>query len=224
MAPIKPPQSPGRAPDDTGKPGPPSLETLAAAAVILLEKLVNQTDQIEAALKRIVQQGDDTNTMLQRIFAQGAKTNATLEAILTEVSGADKVLTTIKLIFRGVPPMPPIIPGPVVLTQVGQQVVAEIVGYDQFGQVFSPTPDWSFTNDNEAAATLDAQTGIVTAVANGVANITGSVTSAEGVELTDTESVTVNVAAEAPVLSTIKVVFVPPAEGTAAKKKTTVRR
>lgn len=198
-------------------PKPPSEEELLAAAVILLEKLVTQTNEIEPLLKKLAKQSEETNAKLQKIFAQGIRTNSILTKILSAVSvPPDKVLTTIKLVFRGVPPMPPIIPGPVVLTQAGQQVVAEIVGYDQFGNVFSPTPDWSFENDNEAAATLDDQTGIVTAVANGVANITGTVTTAEGVELSDTESVTVQIEEASPVLTTIKVVFVPPAEG---KKK-----
>jgi len=199
------------------------METLAAAIVLLLEKLVKQTDQIEAALQRIVQQNDDIHATLERTFAQGSQTNDLLQQILDSTNPPDKVLTSIKVIFKGVEPMPPIIPGPVVLTQVGQQVVAEIVGYDQFGALWTgPQPDWSFENDNEAAATLDQLTGIVTAVASGVANITGSVTTAEGLELTDTESVTVTIAEEVPVLSTIKVVFVPPGEGQGKKK--TVKR
>lgn len=194
-----------------------------AAVVILLEKLVNQTDQIESALERLEAQGDKTNALLEQA-------NETLNKILDATGGeppspTDKVLSSIKLIFKGVPPMPPIIPGPVVLTQVGQQVVAEVVGFDQFGQQWSGAFDWSLSNDNEDAATLDSQTGIVTAVANGVANITADVTTAEGVDLTDTESVTVNIAAEEPVLTTIKVVFTNPgAEKKSASKSLPPKR
>jgi len=116
--------------------------------------------------------------------------------------------------------MPPILTPPIVLTQAGQMVVAEVIGYDQFGQQWSGAPfDWMLTNDNEAAATLDAQTGIVTAVADGVANITGTVTTAEGTTLTDTEPVTVSIAAAAPVLSTVKVVFTNPGVERGRKKK-----
>jgi len=182
----------------------------------LLQKIATQTDQIETLLEELTAQGDQSLDLQQQA-------NQTLTSILSAISGeqppADKVLTTIKLIFKGVEPMPPIIPGPVVLTQAGQQVVAEVIGYDQFGNLWSGSmPDWTLSNDNEDAATLDEGTGIVTAVANGVANITADVTTAEGVALTDTESVTVNIAVEEPVLTTIKVVFTNPGVTKKGKK------
>lgn len=200
---------------------PLSLDALAGAAVILLQKLLDQLNSIEGLLQKLVEQSDETETLLQTIVEQNVQSNQLLQDILDAVSvPADKVLTSIKLVFKGVNPMPPIIPGPVVLTQVGQQVVAEVVGYDQFGQLWSGASfDWTLSNDNEAAATLDEQTGIVTAVANGVANITGTVTTAEGVEIIDTESVTVNIAAEEPVLTTVKVVFTQPGAGKKALPK-----
>lgn len=205
--------------DTPGTPGsqkPPSLETLLSAVLLLLQKIATQTDQIETLLEELTAQGDQSLDLQQQA-------NQTLTSILSAISGeqppADKVLTTIKLIFKGVEPMPPIIPGPVVLTQAGQQVVAEVIGYDQFGNLWSGSmPDWTLSNDNEDAATLDEGTGIVTAVANGVANITADVTTAEGVALTDTESVTVNIAVEEPVLTTIKVVFTNPGVTKKGKK------
>lgn len=108
-------------------------------------------------------------------------------------------------------------PGPVTLTSVGQTVTASVIGFDQFGNVFTgniPTP--TFTSDDSAGAiaTFDPSTGLVTAVANGVANITATVQSTDAngnpVTLTDTESVTVAipvVTPPTPVLSSIKVAF-----------------
>ena len=196
-------------------PTPPSIEQIAGAAVILLQKLVNQTNEIEPLLKVIAKQGEETNALLQQI--------------LDAVSGPppDKVLTTIKLVFKEFNMSTgPIIPGPVVLTQVGQQVIADVIGYDQFGNLWSGTmPPFTLTNDNEAAASLDDVSGIVTAVADGVSNITGELTTAEGLDLTDTESVTVNIAVEPPVLTTVKVVFTQPARGAGgSKKKMPVKR
>jgi hypothetical protein len=106
-----------------------------------------------------------------------------------------------------------IMPGPVTLTTVGQTVTASVVGYDQLGNPFTGTiPTPTFASDDTAGAivTFDPSTGLVTAVANGVANITASLTSAGGLSLTDTESVTVAIPVTpppTPVLSSIKVSF-----------------
>ncbi|HEY4800684.1 MAG TPA: hypothetical protein VII99_16510 [Bacteroidia bacterium] len=164
--------------------------------------MVKQTDEVEPLLKRIAMQQDQTNILLQKILA-------TISG--PPVPPTNKVISTIKLFFKGVP-MPPVIPGPVVLTQVGQQVVADVVAYDQFGNLWTGTmPSITLTNDNESAATLDATSGTVTAVANGVSNITAELVTAEGLDLTDTESVTVNIQAAEPVITTVKVVFTTPA-------------
>ncbi len=104
-------------------------------------------------------------------------------------------------------------PGPITLTTAGQTTTASVVGFDQFGQPFTgPIPTPTFSSDDTAGAivTLDPSTGLVTAVANGVANITASLTSAEGLNLTDTETVTVAIPVTpppTPVLSSIKVAF-----------------
>lgn len=103
-------------------------------------------------------------------------------------------------------------PGPVTLTSVGQTVTAVVLGFDQFGQPWTePLPPVSFSIDNPAIATstpsADGVTDIIEAVADGTANLTASLTTAEGVALTDTETVTVAIAPPAPVLSSIKIAF-----------------
>ena len=106
--------------------------------------------------------------------------------------------------------------GPVILTTAGQVTTASINGYDQFGAAWTGTiPPVSYAIDNTAVATsvpnADGLTDTVTAVANGVANLTASLTSAEGLPLTDTETVTVNIPAPPPppppVLTSIKIAF-----------------
>lgn len=119
-------------------------------------------------------------------------------------------LSAIQLQFRG---KDMATPGPVTLTSAGQQVTASVVGFDQFGQPFTgtiPTPTFSSDDTAGAIVTFDPATGLTTAVANGVANITASLTTAEGLALTDTEAVTVAipiVPPPTPVLSSIKVAF-----------------
>lgn len=103
--------------------------------------------------------------------------------------------------------------GPVTLTSVGQTVTASVVGFDQFGQPFTgtiPTPTFASDDTPSAIVTLDPSTGLVTDVANGVANITATLTTAEGLSLSDTETVTVAnpvTPPPTPVLSSIKVAF-----------------
>ena len=108
-------------------------------------------------------------------------------------------------------------PGPITLTSAGQTVTATVVGYDQFGNVFTgtiPTPTFTSSDSTGAFATFDASTGLVTAVANGVVSITATVTATDAAgaptTLTDTETVTIAipvVTPPTPVLSSIKVQF-----------------
>lgn len=100
--------------------------------------------------------------------------------------------------------------GPITLTAVGQTATASVVGIDQFGNPFTgtiPTPTFSASDTAGTIATFDPATGIVTAVANGTDSITASLTTAEGLALTDTEVVTVAIPVVAPVLTSIKVAF-----------------
>jgi len=103
--------------------------------------------------------------------------------------------------------------GPITLTTVGQTATAVVLGFDQFGEPFTgtiPTPTFSVDDTDGLVATFDPATGQVTAVANGVINVTATLTTAEGVTLTDTEAVTVAIPVvppPTPVLSSIKVGF-----------------
>lgn len=123
-------------------------------------------------------------------------------------------LSSIKVAFKKGLHMSNPVAGPITLVAVGQQVTASVLGFDQFGQPFTgpiPTPTFSSDDTSGAIVTFDPSTGLVTDVANGVANITASLTTAEGLVLTDTEAVTVaNPIAPppTPVLSSIKVAFV----------------
>lgn len=102
--------------------------------------------------------------------------------------------------------------GPVTLT-VGQKTKATVVGFDQFGAPFTgpiPTPTFALDNTTLDSGTDDGAGGFdVTSLAAGVANLTASLTTAEGTALSDTETIT-NVAI-VPVLSSIKVDFSTPA-------------
>jgi hypothetical protein len=104
--------------------------------------------------------------------------------------------------------------GPVTLT-VGQKTTATVFGFDQNGAPFAidvtKTPiTWSVDD-----ATLDSSTpqpdgtDSIVSLAAGVANLTASLTSAEGKALSDTEAMT-NVA-QPLVLSSIKIDFSTPA-------------
>lgn len=101
--------------------------------------------------------------------------------------------------------------GPVTLT-VGQKTKATVAGFDQFGAPFNgpiPTPTFSLDNTTLDSGTDDGAGGFdVTSLSAGVANLTVTLTSAEGTALTDTETIT-NVAVQQ-ILSSIKIDFSPP--------------
>ena len=103
-------------------------------------------------------------------------------------------------------------PGPLTLTTVGQTGTAVVVGFDQFGNPWTGAiPPVTYAIDNSSIATStpnpDNLTDLVTAVANGTANLTGSLTTAEGLALSDVEQVIVAIQTAPPVLSAIKVQF-----------------
>ena len=90
-----------------------------------------------------------------------------------------------------------------------------MVGFGQSGGPFTGTmPQATLSSDNAAQDVIqfDPSTGMTTAVANGVSNITATLTTAEGKSLSDTESVTVNISGGGggggnDVLTSIKVAF-----------------
>jgi len=139
--------------------------------------------------------------ILERIWEGIQLETQLLREIIKLLHPHPPTLSSIKLIFSG-GPMPQ---GPVTIS-VGQKVTASVVGFDQNGSVFSGTiPAPTFAIDNAAVATIDPTSGITVGVSAGVANATASLTSAEGLALTDTETVTVT--AVVPVLSSIKISF-----------------
>jgi hypothetical protein len=148
------------------------------------------------------------NHQLSKLIELAEANLRLLRVIVGEL--APPKLTSIQLSFKGASMATA---GPVILTTVGQQVTASVIGYDQLGNVFTgtiPTPVFTSSDTAQAIVTFDPTTGLTTAVANGVANITASLTTAEGLALTDTESVTVAIPVTpppTPVLSSIKVAF-----------------
>lgn len=114
-------------------------------------------------------------------------------------------LSSIKIRFGGR------MQGPVTLS-VGQHTKATVVGFDQFGAVFNGTiPAVSYTLDNPAldSATDDGANGSdIVSLAAGVANLTASLTTAEGVALSDTETITNTEVVQ--VLSSVKIDFSTP--------------
>lgn len=149
-----------------------------------------------------------TDRLLDEILEQQRETNRLLRRLVKDEEPS-VVLTRIKIQFQGAIMATPVA-GPVTLTAVGQTVTASVLGFDQFGNPFTgtvPTPTFSASDTTGAIATFDPATGLVTAVANGVDSITASLTTAEGLALSDTEAVTVAIPVVAPVLTTIKVAF-----------------
>lgn len=107
--------------------------------------------------------------------------------------------------------------GAVILTSVGQVATASILYFDTTGvpmpSSFVP-PAISYSVDDTAGAIVKVVdngdgTATVTDVGNGVANLTASATSAEGLAVSDTETVTVNNGGVAPgqTLGSIKIAF-----------------
>jgi hypothetical protein len=125
---------------------------------------------------------------------------------------APPFLATIKVAMTQGAPMPAVA-GPITLTAVGQLVIASVLGFDQNGQPWTglmPAAILSSDDATGAIVNFDPNTGNTTAVANGVANIKATLSTAEGLALTDVEAVTVAIPVvppPVPVLSSIKVGF-----------------
>lgn len=151
-------------------------------------------------LARLIELAEESNHLL-RI------NNRLLRLLVLEE--APPVLTTIQIAFSQGVNMAAVA-GPITLTAAGQTATASVLGFDQFGQPFTGVmPPATLSSDDTAQAivTFDPTTGLTTAVADGVANITATLTTAEGVNLSDTEAVTVAIQVTPPVLSSIKVAF-----------------
>jgi hypothetical protein len=123
-------------------------------------------------------------------------------------------LTHIKIQFSKGNTMATPVAGPITLTTIGQTATASIIGYDQFGNVFEgnfPNPTFTASDTDGKIATFNSTSGLITAVGNGVDNITATLTTTDEkgnpITLSDTETVTVALAVVPPVLTTIKVAF-----------------
>lgn len=94
--------------------------------------------------------------------------------------------------------------GPLTIA-VGQNYVATVVGFDQNGAPYTaaPIPTPTFAVADSTIASIDPTAGTGSGLAGGVTGVSASLTSAEGLPLTDTETLTVT--AVVPVLSSIKV-------------------
>lgn len=99
---------------------------------------------------------------------------------------------------------------------VGQGVKATVTGFDQFGAAFAPLPTPVFAMDSANATFVadasDPATADVTSVAAGTANLSATLTTAEGLVLSTSGAIT-NVTAPppAPVLTSIQISFGTPA-------------
>ena len=175
----------------------------------LSELLDSTLKTVERVIRRMDQEAREDRETLNHLLHELRKIEHDLHP--PTPPPAQPQLTTIKIQFSKGTPMPT--PGPVTLTTAGQQVTASVLGFDQNGQPFTGTmPPATLSSDDTAQAivTFDPATGLTTAVANGVANITANLTTAEGLALTDTEAVTVAIPVvplPTPVLSSIKVAF-----------------
>jgi len=157
----------------------------------------------------------ENHELLQLILRELRESRHELDLILRELK-PKRFLTRIDIRFEGATMASPVA-GPVTLTAAGKQVKASIIGFDQFGNPFTgaiPAPSFTSSDTAGAIATFDPSTDLVTAVANGVANITASVSTVDAngntVTLTDTEAVTVAIPVTpppTPILSSIKVAF-----------------
>ena len=102
--------------------------------------------------------------------------------------------------------------------RAGQSTIASIDYFDQNGQPMPASfvpPDVTFVIDNPAVASstpnADKQTDTVTYVSAGTAKLSASVVSAEGVDVSDTQTVTcAPVVVPPPVLTSIKINFSDP--------------
>jgi hypothetical protein len=96
---------------------------------------------------------------------------------------------------------------------VGQKTTLTVLGFDQFGAPFTgpiPTPTWTVSDATQDSSTPQVDgSDVLASLAAGTASVTASVTTAAGLVLTDTETIT-NLAV-VPVLSSIKIDHTVPA-------------
>ena len=152
----------------------------------------NQDKQEINILKDIDKQEREETKLLQELVNQGKK------------------LSSAKIAFKkGDTHMV----GPVILN-IGQKTSATLFGFDQNGQPMPatfvmPTVTWTLDIPTFDSSTPNASNGVdLVSLSAGVANLKADVTSAEGLALSDTETVTNNpIVVLPPVLSSVKIGF-----------------
>lgn len=167
-----------------------------------LEKLAREIDELEGAESLEIR-------LLLMLVQAFAHLQDGIDQILAKFPPSP-ALTTIQLQFGGIT----MALGPVTMN-VGQKTKATVQGFDQNGLAFTGTlPTVTYTIDNAAlnSGVSDGANGFdITSLASGVANLTASVTTAEGLALSDVEQITNSGATGTSVLTSIKVDFTTPA-------------
>lgn len=182
-----------------------------------LRKLIEEDEELEQGQKNLAKIGLLNlrealvqTALIEDLIARVDEIAVKVDLILTEEEPSPQ-LTTIKLKFTtgGI-----MAEGPVVLSS-GQSTTATLDFFDAVGNPmpagFVP-PVVTFTIDNAAVASstpgADGQSDVVAYVAAGTAKLTASVTSAEGLALSDTETVTCSpVVLLPPVLTSVRLNF-----------------
>jgi len=204
------------------------------AILLLLKQIKQQLDDNEKfqrrvilALDQLLKESGEHTELLKQLLEESQKQTKLLEEILkvlNEILGYVKPrLTSVILAFqlkpstsRGEKEMPPVA-GPLTFTDPDQVAVASLLGFDQDG---NPMPDdfvmpaATFTNDDPDAAVIAQDGDSITPVADGEANVSGTVetTDADGnlITLEDTQPVTVDFTIQPPpepVLTSVKLAF-----------------
>lgn len=167
----------------------------------------DRTQWAALVLARVIEDGAD---VLREIAGSVNEIAQDIHAIRDKYVTKAK-LSSIRIRFGGN------MQGPVTLTS-GQSTTATVLYFDQTGAPMPSTfvpPAVTFSIDNSGVASStpgsDGQSDAVAYVTAGVANLTASVTSAEGLALSDTETVTCSpIVVPPPVLSSVKVDFSTP--------------
>lgn len=182
-----------------------------------VRKLEDEIEKLEGAerthgrlLLVIIQQNIFQIKAISDLSAAVTILGAKVDRLLIEVEPSPQ-LTNIKLKFTtgGI-----MAEGPVVLSS-GQSTVATVDYFDATGAPMPSTfvpPPVTFSIDNAAVASstpgTDLQSSVIAYVSAGAANLTASVTSAEGLALSDTETVTCSpIVLPPPVLTSVRLNF-----------------
>jgi hypothetical protein len=104
--------------------------------------------------------------------------------------------------------------GPITLTPTTKGTTATVLGFDQTGAPFTGViPPVTFTPDvtTFCSFSTSGNSDAITGTANGTTNLAASLTTAEGLALSDTTQIITSGFVSAPVLTTVKLDFTTPA-------------